>query len=64
MRAKKSKKDKNTPAAAKLVEPDGTAIKKIASESHPKPARVVKSVPFSPLSAPKNHRKLADLAAI
>lgn len=72
MRAKKSKKEKNSPAKlgnlvaspSKLEEE--TAIKKMASESIPPPARVVKEVPFSPLSAailPKN-RKAANLAAI
>ena len=71
MRAKKSKKEKNSPAklgnlvtSSKLE--DETAIKKMASESIPLPARVVKEVPFSPLSAaiPLKNRKAANLAAI
>ena len=71
MRAKKSKKEKNSPAklgnlvtSSKLEEE--TAIKKMASESIPLPARVVKEVPFSPLSAaiPLKNRKAANLVAI
>lgn len=72
MRAKKSKKEKNAPdklgssvaSPSKLEEE--TVIKKMASESIPPPARVVKEVPFSPLSAaiPPKNRIAANLTAI